>query len=191
MKTVVFVACAVAVTAMTTVAVTRRSTATADRREPPPATIQDLMEGLVDPSAKVVFGSVGVVSNAAGTVERAPSTDEEWAAVERHALLLAEAATLLMLDGRDVERDGGESADPDAASPELPPDQIKARIAADPAAWRRHAGELQIAAMQAYRAAAARSVERLYEVGSELDIACENCHRAYWYNAPPGVTIRR
>ena len=75
--------------------------------------------------------------------------------------------------------------------PELPPEQIEARIVADRAAWLQHTTSLRKIAMLAHQTAAARNVQGLFDVGAELDVVCENCHQAYWYDAPDGVRIRR
>ena len=112
------------------------------------------MEGLVDPSAKAIFESVGVVSNASGTTELAPQSPEQWSHVERSAMLLAEAANLLTVDGRQVERPGAEPEAGRESSPELPPDQIEARIAGDRAAWLKHADDLRKIATRAHDVAA-------------------------------------
>jgi hypothetical protein len=61
------------------------------------ATIKDIMDSMVDPSADYVWRSVGAEITAAGTVERAPTTDEDWAAERRHVFLLVEAANLLVM----------------------------------------------------------------------------------------------
>jgi len=193
MKTIGLVVVVAVVTAAVTTAVTRRYTApaSAPALQTPNATVQEIMEGLVDPSSKVIFESVGVVSNASGTTELAPQSPEQWAHVERSAMMLAEAANLLALDGRHVERPG---AEPDAgheSSPELPPEQIEARINSDRAAWLKHADALRAIATHARDVATTRNVQGLFDVGAELDVACENCHQAYWYNAPDGVRVRR
>ena len=191
MKTLGLIVVAVVATAAVTAAVTRRYVAPPPAAQTPNATVQEIMEGLVDPSAKAIFESVGVVSNASGTTELAPATPEQWAAVERSALMLAEAANLLALDGRRVERPGAEPEASHESTPELPPDQIEARIAADRAAWFGHASELRKTAMQAHEIAARHDVQGLFDVGAQLDLVCENCHQAYWYNAPDGVKVRR
>jgi hypothetical protein len=55
------------------------------------ATIKDLMDSTVDPSADALWGSVAVVYSMSGEQERRPRTPEEWQAVRRHAITLIEA----------------------------------------------------------------------------------------------------
>jgi hypothetical protein len=75
----------------------------------PTATIKDLMDAVVDPSADVVWLSVTTVQSAKGTVDTAPKTDEEWAKVRKGAIALTEAGNLLMVPGRHVARPGEKS----------------------------------------------------------------------------------
>lgn len=52
--------------------------------QPPPfkplVDVKALMNSVVDPQADVIWGSVATIITAAGTEERQPHTDEEWAA---------------------------------------------------------------------------------------------------------------
>src|SRR5436190_15542075 len=45
--------------------------------------IQELMDSIVDPSADVVWDSVGVVADRKGRHELAPKTDDEWSEIRR------------------------------------------------------------------------------------------------------------
>ena len=77
-----------------------------DQPDPPPfnvvSTTNELMHGLVEPLATVIFDSAIYVN---GVPVGAPETDEEWEQVIDSALGLAETGNLLMLDGhrRDQE----------------------------------------------------------------------------------------
>jgi hypothetical protein len=159
---------------------------------PPPflltGTVKDIMEGIVEPSADVVFESVAVVNDASGSREMVPKTDDEWARVEHSALMLAEAANLIMMPGRIVARADQVKATNGEAAPELTPSQIQQKIDADRARWNQHATTLQQQATRALQAVRARNVAGMFEVGGDLDEACETCHLEYWYpNAPkPG-----
>src|ERR1700732_1176224 len=62
-------------------------------RQPPPeyqasATVKDIMDSMIDPSADALWDSVATIVSAAGTEERAPHTDEEWTNVRHHAIQL-------------------------------------------------------------------------------------------------------
>src|SRR5678815_2533493 len=54
------------------------------------STIRELMQSMIAPSAQGLWDSVGRVSDAKGTRDIEPRSDEEWAAVRRHAVALME-----------------------------------------------------------------------------------------------------
>lgn len=148
----------------------------------PLATVRDVMDGIIDPSADFIWESVQVEATTAGTTRKAPTTDDDWAAVRRHAYAVAEAGNLLMLPDRQV-------APPDAAKPvegsmDLPPAAITALIAKDPGGWIAKAHGLQEAALVVVKAADAKDVAALFAAGETLDTACESCHATYWYPTP-------
>ena len=147
----------------------------------PVGSIRDLMEGMLDPASDVIFESVATVSTVDGIVERAPSTDDEWATVEHNALELAEAAALLRMPGRHVKRPDQPEPAPVPDAPQLTADQVEEKIASDPELWRSHTMELQKAAVEALTAARSHNVDALFNVGDEIDEACEQCHLKYWY----------
>jgi hypothetical protein len=148
------------------------------------ASIEDIMIGVMEPSADAIFQSVAVVSSAAGVENRAPQTDEQWARVEHAALTLAEAANLIRMPGRAVVRGSGNPPET-AAIPELTPAEIRQRIDADRERWDRLAAALNVEARRALQFARDRSVAGLFDVGGPIDEACENCHVVYWFpNAP-------
>src|SRR6476620_6433699 len=63
------------------------------------ATVKDIMQSMVDPSADVVWNSVATIVTQQGTDERRPKTDEEWNTVRHHAMIVAEATNLLTMPG--------------------------------------------------------------------------------------------
>jgi hypothetical protein len=145
--------------------------------------IKELMHGIIDPSADALWDSVSYDVTAAGVVETVPRSDDDWYAVRRHALLLAEAANLLRLPGRRVApaRPIPGMEDEPPGPEDLTPAQIQVRIDADPARFARLAQGLTDAAVLAITAVDARSVDGLSEAGDKLDRACEACHLEYWY----------
>ena len=151
--------------------------------------VKDIMEGVIEPAADVVFESVAVVNDASGSRETVPKTDEDWARVEHNALMLAEAANLIMMPGRQIARADEPAKASDAAAPELTPVQIQQKIDADRSRWNQHATVLQQQATRALQLARSKNVAGLYEVGGDLDEACEMCHLEYWYpnQARPGT----
>ena len=50
------------------------------------ATIKDIMDAMVDPSADFLFDSVAMIADERGVTEKAPQTDEEWKEVRRRAI---------------------------------------------------------------------------------------------------------
>jgi hypothetical protein len=144
----------------------------------PTATIKDIMDSLVDPSADVLWESVATVVTAAGTDERAPRTDDEWANVRRSAIRLLEATNLLQMPGRHVAKPGEKSENPGI---ELGPEEIEGAINQDRAAFIAFAHGLHDAALPALRAIDARDAQGLGDAGEKIDTACENCHLRYWY----------
>ena len=161
----------------------------------PVATVKDLMDSIVDPSADVVWQSVStVVDKQRGTVDRAPHTAEEWTEVRRGAIRLVEATNLLLIPGRHVARPGEKSQTPGV---ELEPEQMEALINKDRAAWNSRAKALHDATLAALQAIDAKDPEKLIDTGEQIDVACENCHTHYWYPneklppLPPGDIIGR
>ena len=149
----------------------------------PEATIKDLMLGLIDGSADVVWLSVTTVVGKEGIVETRPKNDDEWMEVRYGALRLVEAANLLMIPGRRVALPGEKSVAPGV---ELEPEEMQVMIDKDRAGWNQRARALHDAAMLAVRAAEAKDADKIFEVGETIEHACEGCHRQYWY---PNETI--
>ena len=142
------------------------------------STIKDIMDSMVDPSADFLWESVATIVSAAGTEERRPKTDEDWAMVRRHAITLIEATDLLQMPGRHVAKPGEKSENPDV---ELGPEQIEATINQDRKAFSDFAHKLHDAGMTALAAIDAKNAEGLLDAGETIDTACENCHLKYWY----------
>lgn len=141
-------------------------------------TIKDLMLNVIDTNADVVWLSVTTVASDKGLVETRPTTDAEWAKVRQGAVTLAEAANLLMIPGRHVARPHEKSETPGV---ELEPAEMEELIKKDPASFYRHAKALYDAAMLAVEAIDKKDADRVFEVGENIDQACEQCHRSYWY----------
>lgn len=145
----------------------------------PRASIQEVMQSIVDPSADALWEAVSTEVGPNGTEERQPRTDAEWLAVRRYAIALGEGTSLLSLP-RAVAHGSGKLEDAhveginDAA-------QVRAAIDADPAAFTAHAQALHAAAREAVAAIDARDVKRLLSAGERVDAACEACHARYWY----------
>lgn len=82
---------------------------------------------------------------------QAPKDDKEWAAVQNSALILAESGNLLMMAGRS--KDNGE--------------------------WMKDSKVLVDAGAAAFKAANAKDVNKLTDVGDDILNSCETCHKKY------------
>jgi hypothetical protein len=109
------------------------------------------MKGIVGPAATVVFTSVSFITTDSGVEAKAPHSDEEWEVVANNAVALAEGGNLLMMDGRAV--DSGE--------------------------WMKMSRAMIDAAKIALKAAEAKNVDDMLEVGGTINVSCDNCHRRY------------
>jgi len=157
--------------------------APAAKKEPPfrkTATIKDIMDSMVDPSADFLWESVATIVTRKGTEERRPRTDDEWKAVRRAAITLMEATNLLIMDGRAVAKPGEKSENPGI---ELSPEAIRRVMDDDPDTLIKLAGALHDAGMKAMAAIDAKNADALSDAGEVIDNACETCHLKYWY--PP------
>ena len=144
-------------------------------------TVKEIMEGIVDPNADVLWESVATNITAAGVEEKAPKTDDEWATVQHSALMLAEAVNLLKMRGREIARPGDMNTKSGPDAPELTPAEIREKVNRDWNLWITHANRLQETAIKAWQVANARDVNGIVEVGDAIDKACESCHLEYWY----------
>jgi hypothetical protein len=153
----------------------------AARTEVPVGTVKEIMKGIVDANSAAIWDAVGSEEGPKGTVEKAPKTDEEWTKLEYNALVLAEVANLLKTPGRKVAKPEEANSTSQPGAPELTPVQIEQKIAKDQAAWDSKVDAFQATAVKAIAAARARNKDNILEVGSEIDSACEGCHKVYWY----------
>ncbi len=152
----------------------------------PTATVKDIMDSVVDPNADAIWDSVEIVATLQGTEEKAPTTDEDWKNLRRHAISLLEASNLLLVPGRRVARPGEKAEDERV---DLKPEEIEDRVKNDPRAWTNGAHELHAATLESLHAIEARDVKALLNAGDVLDQACETCHRRYWYRVVPGTDV--
>ena len=144
----------------------------------PTATIKDLMDAMVDPSAEFLFDNIVEIVDEKGIIDKTPKTDDEWKEVRRRALMLVEAPNLLVAPGRKVAQPGEKAEYPEV---ELGPEQIQKMIDDDRDAFVRRARRLQDTAMLALKAIDARDKKELFSRLGEVDKACESCHLHYWY----------
>ena len=123
---------------------------------PPPeftlvASVRQIMDAIVEPSADVIWMSVSTIFTRDGVTEHRPTTDEEWQDVRNAAISLAESANLLLMEGRALP-------DPE---------------------WAVFAGDLVDATLQAIATIDDRDSDRLLLVGGDIYDTCVQCHERY------------
>ena len=146
----------------------------------PVVSVKELMKYMLDPVADNIFNAVGTTLTTHGMVDVVPKTDEDWDRIRVGAVSLAEGAYLLKIR-RPFTPPGDEnnSSGPDAV--ELSPAQITAKVERDPVEWNARIEALRNVALEALDVAKRKDVAELWDVGENLDKACEACHRSYWY----------
>ena len=113
--------------------------------------VKDLMANLVDPTADIVWDSVGTIVTPEGTFEKAPATDDEWDDVKAGAITLVEVGNLLMLPARA----GGSDE------------------------WVQRAKDLITQSQRAIKAAEAHDKEGVFNIGADIYETCVNCHKRF------------
>ena len=146
----------------------------------PVVSVKELMESVIDPTADYIFDAVGSDSSETGLKETKPTTDEDWAKVRQGAVTLAEGMNLLKIP-RPIAPAGDTNNSSGPNAPELSPEQIQAKIDQNRALWNTRADELRDTAIKVLALVKAKNADGLFQAGSELDRACENCHLEYWY----------
>jgi len=108
----------------------------------PVASVKQLMQAMVIPASNNLF-----------TVARqTPKDDNEWAAVQNSAVILAESGNLLMIGSR----------------------------AQNTAVWVQTSQARVEAGAIALKAAEAKDTDPITEAGNQIIEACETCHETHW-----------
>jgi hypothetical protein len=148
----------------------------------PVASIREIMNSVVDPNIDPVWESVQSVlehgKDGGKFADRLPKTDEDWAVVRAHALVVSEAANLLMMPNRPVAPPGAPSLAPGV---ELKPEEIQALIDKNRDGWNYFVTQFQDSLKPAIEAIDKKDAQGLFNVGGAIDQTCENCHAAFWY----------
>lgn len=146
----------------------------------PVASMLDLMHDPVDLHANALWQAVYSTSTQEGTEDVVPASDEEWLALRRQALVLQEAANLLVTEGRQVAHPG-QQLEAGQGEGALSPAQAQAEIDKNRALFVGFSAALQGAAGGLVAAIDARNVEQYLAAGDALQAACEGCHLRFWY----------
>lgn len=130
-------------------------------------TTQQVMKHVIDPAAIGLWGRAGSMETENGTIYLAPETEEDWAAAEHEAAIVAEGGNLLLLPGRALKL---EASDND---------------------WARFARDLTRAALKVKAATADRDADRMFEAGADLYQVCTACHEKYYgpFLKPDGTFV--
>jgi hypothetical protein len=133
---------------------------------------------IVDPAGDLVWDSVSTIIDKQGLHETAPKTEEDWFKVRSGVITLIEASNLLMVPGRAMARPGEKSVAPGV---ELEPAEMEELVKKDPEGWMSRTKDLHNISLKVLEIVEKKDAQALFEIGEDLDKACENCHRAYWY----------
>jgi len=117
----------------------------------PVGSIKQIMIGITNPAAYVVYEAVGTKNTEKGLEEIAPQTDEDWAKVESAAAAVAESGNLILEGGRAIDKGD----------------------------WVKMTHDMMDKAKLAMAAAKAKDKDKIIEVGGDLNTTCDNCHTRY------------
>jgi hypothetical protein len=117
----------------------------------PVASVKQIMIGITNPAAFVVYEAVGTKSSAKGVEEIAPQNDEEWAKVGSAAAAVVESGNLMLTGNRAI----------------------------DTGDWVKMTHDMMDQAQKAMKAAEAKDKDGIVAAGGDLNNTCDNCHARY------------
>jgi hypothetical protein len=132
-------------------AATPATAAAAAAEVTPVATVKQIMIGITNPSAYVVYEAVGTKNTEKGIEEIAPQNDEDWAKVESAGAAVVESGNLLLSGNRAIDKGD----------------------------WVKMTHDMMDKAKLAMAAAKAKDKDKIIETGGELNTTCDNCHARY------------
>ena len=130
---------------------TSEPAATAAPPVPTVANVKHVMLAMTMPNAAAIWDSVSTIVDDKGITENQPRTDEEWAAVESAAAVLAESANLLLSPDRAVDKGD----------------------------WAKFATDLRNSSNTALAAAQKKDPAGILAVGEVINESCDACHERY------------
>ena len=151
----------------------------------PIAGVQDVMASMIDPAADFLWESVSTTVVKGKVTEKQPRTDQEWAEVRRQAIILAEGANLLMMDGRHVVKEGAKLED-HGTEGNLTAEESEQAIGKNRDTFLAFSKALRDVGASMLAAADAKNPQGIIDAGDTLDQVCEGCHLKFWY---PGQKI--
>jgi hypothetical protein len=156
----------------------------------PVVSVKELMKDLIDPVADNIFNAVGSTLTRQGIVDVEPRTREDWDKIRIGAVSLAEGASLLEIRRPFTPR-GQENRSTGPNAVELSAAEIAAKVERDPVEWNARIEALRNVALEALDVVRRKDVNELWDVGENLDKACEACHRSYWYPGEDAAFYRK
>src|SRR5262245_2926662 len=156
----------------------------------PVVSVKELMRDMLDPLSDNIFNAVGTTVTDKGSVDTVPKTDEDWDKIRIGAVTLAEGAYLLKVP-RPFAPPGDLNNSTGPNPVELSPDQIMEKVRKDPVEWNARIEALRNVALEVLDIVKKRDVDQLWNAGEDLDIACESCHRSYWYPGEDAAFYKR
>lgn len=132
----------------------------------PAANLNQLMRGLFFPHSNVVFltqrqdpAEIKKISEPSTSTDPLTGVFNGWEAVEDSALILSDAADLLMTPGRKCSN--GKD------------------VPVSNADWVKFVSQLREAGVAAYKAAQTKDMDKMLEASDVLNTSCANCHNKY------------
>jgi hypothetical protein len=144
------------------------------------ASIQELMDAVIDPSADALWDSVSITTTPKGTVFHQPKSDEEWREARRHAIALIEGTNLLVMDGRTLVAPGSPVLD-QGTSGVLSAEAGQKLFDAQHPTFVQFARALRESGTQMLTAIDKKDPTGMMNAGAAMDGVCESCHLTFWY----------
>jgi len=132
-------------------AATPAAAATAAPDVTPVATVKQIMIGITNPAAFVVYEAVGTKSSAKGIEEIAPQNDEEWAKVGSAGAAVVESGNLMLMGNRAIDKGD----------------------------WVKMTNDMIEQGKKAMKAAEEKDKDGIVAAGGDLNTTCDNCHARY------------
>src|SRR6266550_1895888 len=114
----------------------------------PVASIKQIMIGITNPAAFVVYEAVGTKSTAAGVEEIVPQNDAEWAKVGSAAAAVVESGNLMLMGSRAIDKGD----------------------------WVKMTHDMKEQGKAAMKAAEAKDKDKIVDAGGSLNNTCDACH---------------
>ncbi len=142
------------------------------------ASIKEMMELIIDPSANAIWQAVATITDREGIHDLFPKTQAEWLDMRRAAVRIMEAGNLLMVPDREAAPSGTKSRTPGV---ELEPTQIEALVRKNRKSFDEFAQALRNLGVSALRASDNQNAALLLEIGDRMQPVCAGCHQTFWY----------